>query len=434
MERILALARRLTEESEVFMVSAETTSVSFEANRLKHVRSKQKTSIALRVIKDGKIGFAQTTDLEEPLKLVNMAVETAAFGMPAKFSFPSDSAYPQVETFDAAVQAVSMEQMIGVGEKLISTVTGHTADILCEAGIGWDRISVKLLNSRGGQAQYEASVSGLGVEGSLIRETDMLFVGEWQDSCHPILEPDAVTGVVLWQLEMAKNRAPISSGQLPVIFTPRGVAVSLASPLMAAFNGKMTLEGASPIGKKRGELVFDRKLWLWDDPTIPFRPQSRPCDDEGVPSQRTALIEGGAVANFLYDLQTAGLAKASSTGNGSRGRGGLPSPSPSAFVIGAGDTTFDDMVHDMKEGLIIEHLMGAEQGNILGGDFSGNVLLGYKVENGKITGRVKDTMVSGNVYQLLKEIRAIGSESRWVGSSVQTPPIYCSGLSVAAKG
>ncbi|MBM2824858.1 MAG: PmbA/TldD family protein [Dehalococcoidales bacterium] len=77
--------------------------------------------------------------------------------------------------------------------------------------------------------------------------------------------------------------------------------------------------------------------------------------------------------------------------------------------------------------------MGAEQGNILGGDFSGNVLLGYKVENGKIVGRVKDTMVSGNVYQLLKQISAIGSDARWVGSSVSTPSLYFPSVSVASK-
>ena len=59
--------------------------------------------------------------------------------------------------------------------------------------------------------------------------------------------------------------------------------------------------------------------------------------------------------------------------------------------------------------------MGATQGNILGGDFSGNVLLGYKIENGKIAGRVKDTMVFGNVYELLKDIAAIGSDGRWLG-------------------
>ncbi len=203
---------------------------------------------------------------------------------------------------------------------------------------------------------------------------------------------------------------------------------------MSAFNGKTVLEGASPIGNRLGQPVFDKKLWLWDDPTIAYRPSSRPCDDEGIPSQRTPLIEQGTVANFLYDLQTAALAHTQSTGNGSRNRGGLPAPSPSAFIIAPGNTTFDEMVNDMKEGLVIEYLMGASQGNILGGDFSGNVLLGYKVESGKIVGRVKDTMVSGNIYQVLNKIIAVGSEARWVGSSLQTPPLYCPSLSVVSKG
>jgi PmbA protein len=77
--------------------------------------------------------------------------------------------------------------------------------------------------------------------------------------------------------------------------------------------------------------------------------------------------------------------------------------------------------------------MGATQGNVLGGDFSGNVLLGYKIENGKIVGRVKDTMVSGNIYRLLKNIAAIGSESRWEGGALNTPPLYLTDVSVAAK-
>jgi PmbA protein len=201
---------------------------------------------------------------------------------------------------------------------------------------------------------------------------------------------------------------------------------------MAAFNGKTVLEGASPIGHRLGQPVFDPKLWLWDDPTIAYRPGSRPCDDEGVPSRRTPLVEAGEVANFLYDLQTAALAGQQSTGNGSR-RGGLPTPAPSIFTIAPGDTSFEQMVQDMKEGLVIEWLMGAEQGNILGGDFSGNILLGYKVENGRMVGRVKDTMVSGNVYQLLRGIAAVGSETRWVGSYLQAPYLYCPSLSVASK-
>ena len=433
MENILDQAKRVAEEAEVFMISSEETPVQFEANRLKHIQSKQSCSMALRIIKQGKIGYAVTTELSDNQSLVNMAMETAQFGMTAKFELPSLTAYPQVEVYDPDTESVPIEQMIGLGEKLIATVRGHTPDIVCEAGVTKGVVSVSIINSRGGQANYRKSIFGLGIEGTLIRDTDMLFVGESESSCHPLLEPEAVAEVVLQQLELAKNRASVPSQSLPVVFTPDGVASALILPLMAAFNGKTVLEGASPIGNKVGQPVFDEKLWLWDDPTIAYRPGSRPCDDEGIPSQRTPLIKQGTVANFLYDLQTAALAHTQSTGNGSRNRGGLPTPSPSAFIIAPGKTSFDEMVNDIKEGLVIEQLMGATQGNILGGDFSGNVLLGYKVESGKIVGRVKDTMVSGNIYQILKQITAIGSEAKWVGGFLNTPPLYCPSVSVASK-
>ncbi|MFC2065747.1 TldD/PmbA family protein [Chloroflexota bacterium] len=433
MEKILAQAKKAADEAEVFAITSEETQVHFEANRLKQLQTKQQTSVALRIIRQGKLGYATTTRLEGSRKLVSDAVETAQFGTPARFQLPNLTTYPQVEVFDSAVESVSTEEMIKLGEEMIAAITAHTPDILCEAGASKGVISVSIINSRGGQANYRKSFFSMGIEGSLINDTDMLFVGESESSCHPLTETRTVTGVVLQQLEMAKNRASIPSQALPVVFTPDGVAGALIPPLMAAFNGKIVLEGASPLGNKIGQQVFDKKLSLWDDPTIVYQPGSRPCDDEGTPSRRTPLVEGGNVANFLYDLQTAALANARSTGNGSR-NGGLPSPSPSAFVIAPGTSTFDEMVQDIKEGLVVEQLMGAGQGNVLGGDFSGNVLLGYKVENGEIVGRVKDTMVSGNVYQLLREIAGIGSYVKWVGGSLQTPHLYFPSLSVASKG
>jgi PmbA protein len=433
MENILSQAKKVADEAEVFTVSSEGIQVQFETNRLKHIQTKQSLSLALRVIKQGKVGYSVTTELGDSQRLINNAVETAQFGMPAKFEFSTLVSYPQVDVFDPNVESVSIEEMVRLGEELITMVTGHTPDILCEAGVLKSVASVRIINSRGGQANYGVSTFGLGIEGSLIRDTDMLFVGESESSCHPISGSKAIAETVIHQLELAKNRASAPSKPLPVIFTPDGAASALILPLMTAFNGKTVLEGASPIGNRLSQSVFDKKLWLWDDPTINYRPESRPCDDEGVPSQRTPLIEQGVVANFIYDLQTAALAHTWSTGNGSRGRSGLPLPAPSAFIIAPGSATFDEMVSDIKEGLIIELLMGAEQGNILGGDFSGNVLLGYKIESGKIVGRVKDTMVSGNVYQLLNQITAIGSDAKWVGGFLKTPHLYFPSLSVASK-
>jgi PmbA protein len=434
MEDILSRAKKTAGEAEVYQISSEETQVRFEANHLKHLQTSQQTSIALRIIKDGRTGYATTAGQVDAKRLVEDAVETAAFGTEAKFQFPGDTGYPRIDIYDPAVEAVSVKDMVRLGEEMVAAVTSHTPGIICEAGVSRGSITVRILNSRGGRAEYKKSFFSLEVEGNLVNDTDMLFVGDGDSSCHPISSPESVIGLVLKQLELARERAQAPTGTMPVIFTPNGVTGAIILPLLSAFNGKTVYEGASPVGNKLGKKVFDKSFNLYDDPLVAYRPGSRPCDDEGVMSQRTPLIVKGVVTGFLYDLQTAALAGKKSTGNGSRNRGSLPGPAPSALVITPGKTTFDEMVRDTKEGLVVEQLMGAEQGNILAGDFSGNVLLGYKIENGKITGRVKDTMVSGNVYKILEGITAIGSETRWVSSFMQTPPFYCRGLSVSSKG
>jgi PmbA protein len=370
MENILARAKQAAEEAEVFMVTAEETPVQFEANRLKHIQSKQSSYAALRIVKNGRIGYAISSGTNGSRDLVSAAVETAEFGIKAEFELPSLTLYPEIKVFDPDVESVSLDEMVKLGEELIATVRGHSQDILCQAEVNKGITSVRIINSRGGEVNYKQSTFALGIEGHLIRNTDMLFVGESESSCHPISETRTVTDVVLRQLELAENQARLPSKRMPVVFTPSGVASTLIPPLIAAFNGKIVLEGASPIGNRTGEAVFDRKLSLRDDPTIDYRPESRPADDEGVSSRCTPLVEEGKIANFIYDLQTAALARTQSTGNGTRNSGGLLAPAPTAFILTPGNTTFEEMVNDVKEGLVIEYLMGAAQGNILSGDFT----------------------------------------------------------------
>ena len=347
MEQLLSQAKKAAGAAEVFSVSSEETQVRFEANRLKQLQTKQETSLALRIIKDGRTGYATTTQAGGA-NLVAAALETARFGTKARFEFPGPTACPDVEIYDPAVAEVPIATMIKLGEDMIAAVTAHTPDVLCEAEVSRGVVTVSLINSGGAETRYRKSFFSLGIEGSLIEDTDMLFVGESDSSCRPLLETSAVTGAVLRQLELAKNRAKVSSRKMPVIFTPNGFASALMMPLMTAFNGKTVLEGASPLGERLGKKVFDKRLCLRDDPMTAYRPASRPADDEGVPSRVTTLVESGVVGAFLYDLQTAALAGKESTGHGSRSRGGLPAPSPSAFIISPGETAFDDMIRDMK--------------------------------------------------------------------------------------
>jgi len=433
MEEILARAKKYVQEAEVYTTSTVETPVHFETNRLKNIQSKQSTSVALRVIKNGRIGYATSSQIENIDELIENAVATAEFGAKAEFEFSTRQRFSPVEIYDPAVSKVSLETMTKLGEQIISAVIKHSPDVLCEGSIDKMVGEITIANTRGGRAHFRKSIFGMGIEGQRVRGTDMLFIGDNTSSCHPVLDAGVIIKTIIEQLELAKNPATINSKKMPVIFTPEGVTSALVMPLMSAFNGKNVLEGASPIGKKSGEQVFDKQLTVNDDPTIPFRPGSQPCDDEGVPCQKHSFIEEGVVTGFLYDLQTAAKAKTKSTGNGNRGGGSMPSPSWHAFVLESGQTSFVEMVRDIKEGLVVEQLMGAGQGNFLGGDFSGNVLLGYKIENGQIVGRVKDTMVSGNIYQLLKNITAIGSDSKWVGGSLSTPSLCFHDVSVSSR-
>ncbi|MBN1369020.1 MAG: TldD/PmbA family protein [Dehalococcoidaceae bacterium] len=433
MEHILKLALERAEAAEVFSVTDEEIPVEFEANRLKHIQAKQSSIVALRIIKDGRIGYAVSTDSDEPEGLVSMAVETAQFGMQAKYELPGPQHYLPVQTYDPAVELVSLEEMVKLSQEMVDAAVKANPEILCDAGAGKHTASISIINSNGLEAHCRSSLFTLGLGGSVIRGTDMLFVGDSLYSSRPVVDAGPVISNVKRQLEWAGSQAKISSKSMPVIFTPHGVENALIAPLASAFSGKMVLEGASPLKNRLGQQVFDPVLNIEDDATMNYQAASSPFDDEGIAIRVTPLIRAGVVENFYYDLYTAALAGASSTGNGNRSGGGLPGPGVNALVVKPGDTSFEEMLADIKEGLIIEHLMGADQGNILGGEFSGNVLLGYKIENGKIAGRVKNTMVHGNVYDLLNDLAAIGNDARWVGGSLYTPSIYCRSIAVAAE-
>jgi PmbA protein len=191
-------------------------------------------------------------------------------------------------------------------------------------------------------------------------------------------------------------------------------------------------QGSSPLAGSLGEQVYDDCLTITDDPLIPWRPGSRIADDECMPARPVTLVERGVVREFFYDLQTAGMAGTASTASAHRSVPTQPTMAPSALVVAPGTASFDDLVSGIEEGIVVEQVIGAGQGNVMGGEFSGNVVLGYKVEHGRIVGRVKNTMIAGNVHTLLKRIAALGSDARWIGAGLYTPSILFERVSVAS--
>jgi PmbA protein len=132
---------------------------------------------------------------------------------------------------------------------------------------------------------------------------------------------------------------------------------------------------------------------------------------------------------FIYDLETAGITGSKPTGNGERGFSSLPSPGYSNLVIPTGPKPTREIIRETKNGLWIHSVLGSGQSNMLAGDFSLNAHLAYRIENGEITGRVKDTMISGNVYDIFKKIKDISSDQDDTGSKF-FPAIAFEGIKV----
>ena len=437
LDALLDKAKKTAEVAEVLFYESTELPISFEANRMKSINARESSGMALRIIKDGRIGLGYSTKLGGPGDLdalVASAVESAQFGAEAQFTLPSTYTTNGVTIFDPGVEALALDSLVALGSEALDLLRNHDDEFLCDVGASKRITHVRLLNTLGGGTDYRKSVVSLGASINLTRGEDILDVWHYALSCQADVDPQAVAQRIIQRVEAAREHAAVSTKHMPVLFTPQGLGSTLMVPLRQAFSGKTVLQGASPLSDKLGEQVFDEKLNVYDDGTIDNAVGSSPTDDEGIALQRTPLIENGHVCTFIYDLQTAGLAGAEPTGNGERSPDSLPTPGYHNVVVTPGDGgSLQDLIGGIDEGILVEFTMGASMGNLFSGDFSGNVHLGYKIENGKLAGRVKDTMVAGNSYEALKNIAAIGSEPEWVGGSFYAPPILVADLSVSTR-
>ncbi len=424
-KKLVEKAMKKAQGAQAALWQTESTNVSFENDRLKAVESSQRTNINVRVILNGKIGTSYTTDINDIDGVVSKALEVAEFGNPAHFQFPAPADGTDVKVYDKAVIPVTKEDMVHIGDEMIGLVKEYNSDIILHAGIGKVINKSEFANSSGIELYSESTSFGLGIHGQWVRGTDILWAGHGFGWKKRDIDHVEVTKKAIQLFKMAEKIASIRSANMPVIFTPEGVMVLLLA-LQLGFNGKNVLLGSSPLAGKLGEKIADERLSIYDNPLIDYANNSGKYDGEGVPHSIVPLIENGVVKNFLYDLDTAGRANTKSTGHGI-------GCNPTNIVIKEGDKSFEDMVKETKEGLIVHDVMGLGQGNPISGEFSVNVQLGYKIENGEIVGRVKDVMLAGNTYDAIKNISAIGNKAEWAGGSILTPYIKISDLSVVAK-
>ena len=199
-----------------------------------------------------------------------------------------------------------------------------------------------------------------------------------------------------------------------------------------SFNGKTVQKGTSYLKDSLNREMFDKKLTIIDKPVEDFFVSSAPIDTEGVSTGQIIMVDNGRINSFIFDLQTAGVLGKESTGSGYRSYASLPSPGSTNIFVKPGNITSDKIISGITDGILIDDFIGLGQSNVLAGEFSANIGLGFKIVKGEITGRVKDCMVAGNVFELFSSIGEISSDVSVSGYS-SMPYFFFSGLSLAHK-
>ena len=162
-----------------------------------------------------------------------------------------------------------------------------------------------------------------------------------------------------------------------------------------------------------GKPMAIEQLNVVDDATIEGLPGSIQYDDEGVRAQRKYLIKDGVLTQRLHNRETAGKMKEQPTGN-ARALGATYPPivRMTNTAIEAGDRTFEEMIHDIEEGVYAVRMLG---GQTNGEMFTFAAAEGYMIRNGQVAEPVSDVTLSGNVFQTLKDIDAVGSDLLYTG-------------------
>jgi PmbA protein len=397
-------------------VSGKSTPVSFKNNRLYSLSESENSGFGVRINKESRTGFSYTNELDNIEDTAKRALAMCSYGDEENFTLP-DNTTVSFEPYDDEISKFNVSDEIKCAEKMIDDIKSVYPQISVDLGISSSTGAVRLINSRGVDVSYRESYYGLSVSCSYIMP-DGTRIETWESRSE--LKPvdcSALKDVMLEKIEKALTMEKIDSGLYPVIFPPQAFG-RLISFIASGFSGISVWKGVSPFAGKQGEKIFSDSFTMTDNPYLEGSPFNVPFDGEGVAVAKNFLIRNGVVETFINDLKYAERLGLPPTGNASRGYSSLPSPSFHGIAVEPGVKSFDEIISGIDRGIVAEQFIGLGQSNTITGDFSANMDLAYLVENGKIKGRVKDCMISGNINELMKGEFTLSKDVERRGSSV----------------
>jgi PmbA protein len=431
-DRVVAMAQP-GEQIEAFVSRDSETDVRIYEGEVEHFVGAQTEGVGIRVIRDGRTGFAYAGVLDETAvaEVLAEARDNVQFGTPdewAGLAEPDGVEVTEQDLWSEALAEFPTDQKIALAKELegltlavdprIRVDDANYADVASESAVA----TTTGIRRTGRENGCYVVVSTLADDGDETQTGFGFSVGRSP------MEFDLAKAA-----REASDRATRllgatkpSTKRTTVVLDPY-VTASFLGIISSTLNGEAVAKGRSLFMDRLGETVAGSIVTLVDDPTNTKAYTATDVDGEGLAARRNVLIERGVLKQFVHSSYSARRVGGKSTGNAIRGGfKGTPGVGCLALQLLPGQRDQDALIADVDDGVLIQSVSGLHSGvNAISGDFSAGAS-GLSISNGKLGGPIREFTIASTLQRMLLDVVEIGNDVDWL-------PMRAAGVSLVIR-
>jgi PmbA protein len=431
-------------DAEAVAREGDEFSVNVRMGEVETLKESGSRGLGLRVFLGRRSGSASTSDLtvegirqlvEGALALARVTEEDPFAGLPETGEF--GAVQDNLHLYFDDVYSLGGAERIEWARRTEAAALAVDPRITNSDGGSFDAATGRkaLANSRGFVGSYRTSYAGVAAA-PLAKDADgrMQRDGWWSSArrLSDVDSPESVGQEAARRTVRRLGARRVATQSVPIIFAPE-TARTLIGSVFEAASGDAIWRGASFLAGKLGEAIAAPGLTIVDDNTMLLPTGvggfgTSPFDDEGLPSQRTMVVENGVLRNYLLNTYTARKLGMRSTHNAARGLAGAPGVGCGNLFLVPGEISAEKIIGAVTAGLYVTSLMGFGT-NVVTGDYSRGAT-GLWIENGQLTHAVEEITIAGNLAEMLRNVTAIGNDLKFRGS-VASPTLRIDGMTIA---
>jgi PmbA protein len=409
-EKVLDAARNVGVECEALVQKKRFTSIAVEAGKVTFGSQDGDFGVGIRVIQDRRTGYAYCDEHSIDFGL-RQAQQAASFGKPGQYAFHDNTRYDGARSiFDNKVATLVVEDGIQMARDMIQAGSFDRRAIPSRGGLSFGVASMAVANTNGVMIYDEGTFIG-GHVMSVLKDGSTVVNGDDGESSRMLSFSIEDVGRKATEKAIAQlGQKGIETSTLDVVLRPDAAFELFTSTVLPAVYGENVRKGESVYAGKLGEKVASGSFSVIDDGTHPKGLNTFIMDEEGYPSQRNVILDKGVLSALLYDQFAALEAGARSTGNGMHTERSeanttykVPPTTCARNIVFEGETmSEEEMIRGIRDGVIVEHVLGAHTANRVSGDFSVAIYAGFRIKDGEIAYPLKGGMIGGNLPALLQ--------------------------------